>query len=66
MTFEKLKERYEAGRITKAMLAIYVKKGVITAAQYKEICGDDYPEDGGVTPTPVDNEVLDILLGEVE
>lgn len=63
MSFEKLKERYEAGRITKAMLAIYVKKGVITAAQYKEICGDDYPD---VSPTPVDNEILDILLGEVE
>lgn len=65
MTFEKLKERYEAGRITKAMLAIYVKKGIITAAQYKEICGDDYP-DVSPTPTPVDNEILDILLGEVE
>ena len=35
--YETLKERYEQGRITKAMLKIYVKKGVITQAQYEEI-----------------------------
>ena len=37
-----LKERYEQGRITKAMLKIYVRKGVITPAEYKEITGEDY------------------------
>lgn len=40
--YETLKERYEQGRITKAMLKIYVRKGVITPAQYKEITGEDY------------------------
>lgn len=40
--FETLKERYEQGRITKAMLKIYVRKGVITPAEYKEITGEDY------------------------
>lgn len=38
--FETLKIRYEQGRITKAMLKVYVKKGVITQAQYEEIVGE--------------------------
>ena len=38
--FETLKKRYEQGRITKAMLKVYVKKGVITQAEYDEIVGD--------------------------
>lgn len=42
MNFEVLLERYQQGRITKAMLRIYVKKGVITAEQYREIVGEDY------------------------
>ena len=36
-SFETLKERYEQGRISKAMLLIYVKKGVITQSEYEEI-----------------------------
>lgn len=40
--FDTLKERYETGRITKAMLKIYVKKGVITHEQYEEITGEPY------------------------
>ena len=39
--FEKLKERYDNGRITKAMLKVYVKKGVITMEQYREIVGEE-------------------------
>lgn len=42
--FETLKERYKSGRITKAMLKIYVKKGVITHEQYQEITGEPYSE----------------------
>ena len=38
--FEKLKQRYEQGRITKSMLKIYVRKGVITQEQFEEIVGD--------------------------
>lgn len=40
--FEKLKERYEQGRITKAMLRVYVKKGQITSEQYYEITKEQY------------------------
>lgn len=42
MNFEILMERYQQGRITKAMLKVYVKKGVITAEQFKEITGEEY------------------------
>lgn len=65
MSFEKLKERYEAGRITKAMLKVYVKKGVITAEEYKLITGEDYGGEVSPQPTPSENdEILNILLGE--
>ena len=37
MTYEILLERYQQGRISKAMLKIYVKKGIITQEQYEEI-----------------------------
>lgn len=37
MDFETLKERYQQGRITKAMLKVYIKKGVITEEEYNEI-----------------------------
>ena len=42
MTFDSIKARYDAGRMTKAQLAVYTRKGVITPAQYKEITGEDY------------------------
>ena len=38
--YETLKERYEQNRITKSMLKVYVKKGVISKAQYAEITGE--------------------------
>lgn len=38
--FEKLKQRYEQGRITKTMLKIYVRKGVITQEEYDLIVGE--------------------------
>lgn len=37
MTYEILLERYMQGRISKAMLAVYVKKGVITQEEYEQI-----------------------------
>ena len=40
--YEKLKERYEQGRITIAMLRVYVRKGVITKEQFTEITGEEY------------------------
>lgn len=35
--FEKLKKRYEQGRISKTMLKVYVKKGQITQEEYDKI-----------------------------
>lgn len=40
--YETLKERYDQGRITKQMLKIYVKKGIITRIQYHEITNEEY------------------------
>ena len=37
MTYEILFERYQEGRISKTMLKIYVKKGVITQQDYEDI-----------------------------
>ena len=37
MTYEILFERYQQGRISQAMLRIYVKKGVITQEEYQSI-----------------------------
>jgi len=42
--FETLKKRYEQGRITVAMLKVYVRKGVITQEQFDEIVGGDNNE----------------------
>lgn len=40
--FETLKARYERGGCTKEQLAAFVKYGVLTPAEYKEITGKDY------------------------
>ena len=37
MNIETLKERWAQGRISEAMLKIYVRKGVITEEERKEI-----------------------------
>lgn len=37
MTYEILFERYQMGRISEAMLRVYVKKGVITQAEFDSI-----------------------------
>lgn len=42
MNFETLKRRWDEGRITEAMLRVYVRKGVITATDFKTITGIDY------------------------
>ena len=42
MTYEAIKRNYDHKLWNKAMVAVAVKKGVITAAQYKEITGDTY------------------------
>lgn len=40
--FEKLKNRYEQGRISISMLKKYVQAGHITAEQFTEITGQPY------------------------
>ena len=39
---EKLAERWAQNRISEAMLRVYVRKGVITKAEFEEICGKSY------------------------
>lgn len=42
MTYEIIKRNYERGLWSKQMVAVAVKKGVITAEQYEEITGEVY------------------------
>ena len=42
MTKETQKQRWETGRISEAMLRIYVRKGVLTAEEFKKITGKEY------------------------
>ena len=61
MTIESITARYQAGRMTDALLGVYVKKGVVTTAQYKQITGKEYQETAPATEL---NEVVNILFGE--
>ena len=42
MNFETIKRNYERGLWSRAQLKVAVRKGVITAAQYKEIVGESF------------------------
>ncbi len=42
MNFETIKKNYTRGLWSKAMVKTAVRKGVITAKQYKEITGEVY------------------------
>ena len=42
MTYETIKKNYDRKLWNKQMVAVAVAKGIITAAQYKEITGEDY------------------------
>lgn len=42
MNFNTIKRNYDRGLWTKQMVKMAVRKGIITAKQYKEITGDDY------------------------
>lgn len=41
MNFETIKRNYERGLWSRAQAKVAVRKGVITAAQYKEIVGEN-------------------------
>ena len=43
MTYESIKRNFDRKLWNEKMVAVAVKKGVITAEQYKEITGKDYP-----------------------
>ena len=42
MNFDIIQKNYNAGLWNKTMVGLAVKKGVITAEQYRIITGDDY------------------------
>jgi hypothetical protein len=42
--FDVIRNNYKRGLWTKQMVAIAVRKGVITPAQYEEITGEDFAE----------------------
>ncbi len=42
MTYERIKWNYDHGLWSKPMVALAVRKGVISAAQYAEITGESY------------------------
>lgn len=42
MTFGTIKRNYDRGLWNEAMVRMAVRKGVITAEQFKEITGKDY------------------------
>lgn len=42
MNFETIKNNYDKGLWTKALVKMAVKKGVITKEQYTEITGENY------------------------
>lgn len=42
MNFNTIKKNYDKGLWSKSMVRVAVRKGIITAAQYKEITGEDY------------------------
>ena len=43
MTYEMIKKNYDRGLWSKQMVAVAVKKGVITPEQYESIVGEPYP-----------------------
>ena len=42
MSFETIKRNYDRGLWSASMVAVAVRKGIITAKQYKEITGKAY------------------------
>lgn len=44
MTYETIKRNFDRKLWNKQMVALAVRKGVITAEQYKQITGDAYAE----------------------
>ena len=42
MDYETIKRNYERGLWPKSLVRMAVRKGLITAEQYKEIVGEDY------------------------
>ena len=42
MTVQNLINRYKKGTISLSMLKVYVRKGIITEEQFKEITGVEY------------------------
>lgn len=59
--FEMALKNYSRGLWTDDMLAKLVAKGKITSAQYEEIVGEAYPEDGEVSAEEALSEIEEVL-----
>lgn len=59
--FEMALKNYDRGLWTDDMLVKLVGKGKITSAQYEEITGEAYPEDGEVSAEEALNELQEVL-----
>lgn len=59
--FDIAQKNYGRGLWTDDMLAKLVSKGKITSAQYEEITGEAYPEDGEVSAQEALNELQEVL-----
>lgn len=46
MNYATIKRNYEKGLWSKVMVKMAVRKGIITAVQYKEITGEEYAKQG--------------------
>lgn len=42
MSYEIILKNYQRGLWSRSMVAMGIRKGIITAEQYKEITGDEY------------------------
>lgn len=54
-------KNYNRGLWTDDMLSKLVAKGKITSAEYEEITGEPYPEDGEVSAEEALNELQEVL-----
>lgn len=47
MNYEAIKKNYDRGLWSKSMVKVAVKKGIITAGQYREVTGEEYAGGNG-------------------
>lgn len=60
-TFELAMKNYARGLWTDEMVARLVVKGKLTSAEYEEITGKAYPEDGEISAKEALNEIQEVM-----